>query len=109
VGWNSISNAKDSKCYGRKYEEVYPLLFPARNSVEEVYAKIISDLQTAVVDAPDVSTDNKFLLSKAVANALLARVYAEKPVRDYEKVIKYCNDVQSAVLSWLKITRFVCF
>ena len=77
-------------------EEVYPLLFPARNSVEEVYAKIISDLQAAVVDAPDVSADNKFLLSKAVANALLARVYAEKPVRDYEKVIKYCTDVQSA-------------
>ncbi|MEA5081726.1 MAG: RagB/SusD family nutrient uptake outer membrane protein [Dysgonamonadaceae bacterium] len=76
-------------------EEVYPQLFPARNTVEEVYAKIIEDLEKAVTDAPNVDVQNKFLLSKAVANALLAKVYSEKPVRDYAKVVTYCEKVES--------------
>ncbi|HAD00825.1 MAG TPA: RagB/SusD family nutrient uptake outer membrane protein, partial [Porphyromonadaceae bacterium] len=33
--------------------------------------------------------------TKSVANALLARVYAEKPVRDYAKVIQYAEAVQN--------------
>ncbi|MFA6702653.1 MAG: RagB/SusD family nutrient uptake outer membrane protein [Dysgonamonadaceae bacterium] len=76
-------------------EEVYPQLFPARNTVEEVYAKIIEDLEKAATDAPNVDTQNKFFLSKAVANALLAKVYAEQPIRDYAKVITYCEKVEA--------------
>ncbi|NDV83984.1 RagB/SusD family nutrient uptake outer membrane protein [Bacteroides sp. 51] len=77
-------------------EEVYPLLYPERKPVEEVYAQIVQDLQEAVADAPAVDANNKFLLTKGVANALLAKAYAEKPLRDYDKVVKYCSDVEAA-------------
>lgn len=75
-------------------EEVYPLLYPERrNTVAEVYTDILSNLEQAVVNAPAPNTSNKFLLSRAVANALLAKVYAEKPVRDYTKTVQYCDAV----------------
>ena len=80
-------------------EEVYPKLFPARNPVEDVYKKIIADLEIAVTDAPAVDAQNKFLLTKAVANVLLAKIYAEKSVRDYNKVTDYCQKVQDAGFS----------
>ncbi|NDV70254.1 RagB/SusD family nutrient uptake outer membrane protein [Dysgonomonas sp. 25] len=76
-------------------EEIYPLLFPERRPVDEVYAQIIEDLTDASLDAPAVDNTNKFKLTKAVANALLAKVYAEKPVRDYSKVIQYCTAVEA--------------
>ena len=68
-------------------------LFPPRSSVAEVYSTIKENLEAAVNDAPAVNTANKFILSKAVANALLAHVYAEKPIRDYNKTIQYCDAV----------------
>ena len=75
-------------------DEIYPLLYPEkRHSVAEVYADIIANLEAAVQNAPDVNTSNKFLLTKGVANALLAKVYAEKPVRDYNKTIQYADAV----------------
>lgn len=77
-------------------EEIYPLLYPERKPVEEVYKQILQDLIEALPDAPNVDTNNKFLFTKGVANALLAKVYAEKPMRDYDKVVKYCNDVEAA-------------
>lgn len=77
-------------------EQVYPLLFPSRDSVDKVYKQIITDLEYAADNAPEVDAQNKFLLSKAVANGLLAKVYAERPVRDYSKVINYCDKVQNA-------------
>lgn len=80
-------------------EDVYLKLFPPRDPINKVYEKIITDLEIAATDAPEVNPQNKFLLSKAVANALLAKVYAEKPVRDYNKVIEYCNQVELAGFS----------
>jgi len=76
-------------------EQIYPLLFPERRPVEEVYAQIAKDLTEAVPDAPAVDAGNKFKLTRAVANSLLAKVYAEKPIRDYNKVIQYCEAVES--------------
>lgn len=80
-------------------EDVYPLYYPARNGVEEVYAQIIQDLEFALEPggAPDINPANKFVFSKTVANALLAKVYAEQPVRDYAKVIEYCAKVEPDV------------
>lgn len=77
------------------FEEVYPMLFPSRTPALDVYAQIIKDLEEAVQGAPAVNTSNKQLLTKAVANALLAKVYAEKPVRDYNKTIQYCTAVEA--------------
>jgi starch-binding outer membrane protein, SusD/RagB family len=80
-------------------KEVYPLYYPARNTAEEVYTQIILDLNTALEPggAPAIKTDDKFIFSKTVANALLAKVYAEQPVRDYTKVIDYCDKVEQDV------------
>lgn len=76
-------------------EEIYPLLFPERKPLIDVYTQIIKDLTDAETDAPNVDPANKFRLSKSVAKALLAKVYAEKPVRDYNKTIQYCTAVEA--------------
>jgi len=76
-------------------EEVYPLYYPKQNTPAEAYAQIIKDLSDGIVDAPVNNVSDKTILSKSVAKALLAKVYAEKPVRDYAKVLDYCNQVMS--------------
>lgn len=74
-------------------EEVYPLYFPKQNTVEEAYAQIEKDLTEAIPAAPANNPGNKTMLSKSVARALLAKVYAEKTLRNYDKVIQYCDEV----------------
>jgi len=80
-------------------EEVFPLYYPERDSVSAVYAQIIADLNTALETggAPPIDNSNKFRFSRTVANALLAKIYAEQPVRDYAKVIQYCTEVEKDV------------
>ncbi|MEZ5104252.1 MAG: RagB/SusD family nutrient uptake outer membrane protein [Draconibacterium sp.] len=80
-------------------QEVYPLYYPGRNTEEEVYNQIIADLNLALQDggAPNIDPANKFVFSKTVANALLAKVYAEIPMRDYSKVVEYCEKVEPDV------------
>jgi len=80
-------------------KEVYPLYYPPRNTLEEVYAQIIADLNIALEPggAPAIDPTNKFRYSRTLANALLARVYAEQPVRDYAKTIEYCQLVEADV------------
>lgn len=74
-------------------EEVYPLYYPEQTEPAEAYAQLIKDLTEAIVDAPAVNPGDKTRLSKSVARGLLAKVYAEKPARDYSKVIQYANEV----------------
>ncbi|WP_353332694.1 RagB/SusD family nutrient uptake outer membrane protein [Bacteroides sedimenti] len=76
-------------------KDMYPLLFPSRSSVQDVYKQIISDLEYGVQYAPKVDSSNKFKLTQSVAKTLLAKVYAEAPVRDYAKVIQYCESVKN--------------
>lgn len=80
-------------------EEVYPFYYPEKDSAEEIYAQIIKDLNTALEPggAPEIDNSNKFKFSKTVVNALLAKIYAEPPVRDYAKVIEYCTEVEKDV------------
>ncbi|WP_455586157.1 RagB/SusD family nutrient uptake outer membrane protein [Bacteroides sp.] len=73
--------------------EVYPEYFPAQNTELEAYQQIEKDLLDAVKSAPDNNPSDKTLFTKSVARALLAKVYAEKPLRDYAKVIRYCDEV----------------
>lgn len=75
-------------------EEVFPAYFPEQNTVEEAYTQIIQDLTEALADAPDNNPADKTKLSKSVARALLAKVYAEKPLQDYKKVIEYADALQ---------------
>jgi len=76
-------------------EEVYPLYFPDRVPLEQVYTKLVEDLTWAAQFAPKVNPANKMLMSDAFAKGLLARVYAENtPLRDWNKVAQYCNEVE---------------
>ncbi|GBU08285.1 membrane protein [Bacteroidales bacterium] len=77
-------------------EEIYHLLYPARKPISEVYAQVIEDLTDAIQEnaAPNNNAESKFKLSKSVAHALLAKVYAEKPLRNYQKTIEYCSLVE---------------
>ncbi len=77
-------------------EEVYPTYFPPRSTSEECYQQIISDLQDAEANAPDFNPADRTLLTKTVAQAMLAKVYAEKPVQDYGKVVEYAEKVRKA-------------
>ncbi len=51
------------------------ITFPSRNSVEEVYTFVISDLTDAIDLLPQ---NNSFFADKAAAQALLARVYLQQ-------------------------------
>lgn len=71
--------------------EAYEKYFPKQNTEEEVYLQIEEDLLNAVPDAP-TDNSNKMLCSKGLAYTLLAKIYADNTsLRDYEKVIHYCN------------------
>lgn len=80
----SISNAN--------LEEVYPLLYPDRKPVEEVYSQITTDLTDALASVKDYSS-NKFVVSKAVVNAYLAEVYATRQPVDWAKVKEHASAV----------------
>jgi hypothetical protein len=74
--------------------DAYDKYFPRQNTEEEVYKQIEEDLLAALPDAP-VDNTNKTLCSKGLANALLAKIYADNTsLRDYDKVIQYCDAVR---------------
>lgn len=72
-------------------DDVYDNYFPAQQSALAVYKQIESDLIDALQFAPDNNPADKTILSKSVAQAILAKVYAEKPLQDYSKVIELCD------------------
>lgn len=76
-------------------EEVYFDMYPPRVPKEEVFDQLIEDLTFACQYAPDLDPANKYLFSKAFAHGLLARVYAEKTRRDWNKVIENCEAVEA--------------
>lgn len=75
-------------------EEVYDQYYPERKSIDEVYGQILADLDYASKHAPDMNPANKFLFTKGFAYGLMARVYAEKPRRDWSKVEACCLEVE---------------
>lgn len=74
-------------------EGVYKDYFPKQSTEKEAYEQIVKDCQEALISAPDNSNADKTKFSKAVAKALLAKAYAEKPIRDYNQVIKYTDEL----------------
>ena len=75
--------------------DVYPDYFPSQSDELTVYKQIEEDLLEGLENAPDNDYNDKTQLSKSVARALLAKIYAEKPLRDYDKVIKYADELTS--------------
>src|SRR5690606_33993855 len=74
-------------------EEVYPTYFPEQNTEDEVYQQIEKVLLEAIPDASANNAGDKTKFSKSVARALLAKIYAEKPLREYNKVIQYADEL----------------
>lgn len=62
-----------------------------RNSEEEVYSFIFEDLEYAASVLPIAFDNDKGRATQGAANALLAKVWAQSPSRDYNKVIQYCD------------------
>lgn len=78
-------------------EDMYPVYFPSQNTEEEAYQQIEKDLLEAL-NSPAVlnnNPSNKTLLTKSVAHALLAKVYAEKPLHNYNQVIAHVDALQA--------------
>jgi len=67
----------------------------ARATEKEVYDQIVKDLELAVTNLPDnygsVASVNKVRATKGSANAMLAKVWAQRSDRDYAKVLTYAN------------------
>lgn len=74
-------------------EDVYPAYFPQQTDALTIYQQIEKDLLEGLQNAPDNNAQDKTQFSKSVARALLAKVYAEKPLRDYDKVIQYADEL----------------
>jgi hypothetical protein len=81
------------KITAENIEEVYPLYFPKSNTPAEAYAQIVSDLRSALEHAPAINNADKTILSKTVAKALLAKVYAERQVQNPDSVIYFADQV----------------
>ena len=75
--------------------EVYPTYYPPRKTPKECYEQIIADLTDAEQYAPDNDNSDRTKMTKTVAQAMLAKVYAEKEVQDYDKVIAYADKVMN--------------
>ena len=80
---------------GDNVEEVYPLYFPAQTDEVGVYKQIEKDLKEALA-SPNVQENrpnDKTQITKSVARALLVKIYAEKPLQNYDEVIKYADEL----------------
>jgi len=82
----------------------------ARATEKEVYDQIVTDLTTAVSNLPDTyGSDpkvNKVRATKGAANALLAKIWAQRSDRDYSKVLEYCNSVISSSANYSLMTNY---
>ena len=81
-----------------------------RSTEKQVYDQIDSDLQVALVNLPDFysddATQNKVLATKGAANALLAKIWAQRKDRDYNKVLKYCDDVINSPAGYSLVSNY---
>ena len=76
-------------------KDVYPAYFPPQTDELTIYQQIEEDLLEGLQYASNNNLTDKTQFTKSVARALLAKVYAEKPLRDYDKVIKYVDELSA--------------
>ncbi|MBI5370645.1 MAG: RagB/SusD family nutrient uptake outer membrane protein [Sphingobacteriales bacterium] len=89
-----------------------------RSTEKEVYDQIVTDLETALANLPDnyngpagssTANDpsvNKVRATKGSANAMLAKVWAQRSDRDYNKVLQYCNAVISSPAGYALLANY---
>lgn len=76
-------------------DEIYPLIYPKQETVENIYLQIISDLEYAEKNVADYSAF-KFKITKAFVHLIQAQVYATKDGfenTDWSKVKQYAQAV----------------
>ena len=74
----------------------YPVMYPKRSSVEEVYTQIFEDLSETSIACLPSSNVGAFQATKGAAYGLLAKVHAtykNKSERNSQKVVDYCDKV----------------
>jgi hypothetical protein len=81
-------------------DSIYPILFPPRVPMAEVYDQIIADLGTAL-EGVNASAEHKGYATKGAVNAMLAKVYATIEPHDWGKVSEYCDAVIAGPYSLL--------
>jgi hypothetical protein len=81
-----------------------------RATEAEVYAQIIIDLEFAAANLPDIYGNdvnvNKGRATKGAANALLAKVHAQKADRNYTTVLNYCNAVINSPAGYVLLDNY---
>jgi starch-binding outer membrane protein, SusD/RagB family len=81
-----------------------------RATEAELYDQIIKDLTFAITNLPDSyggdASVNKARSTKGAANALLAKVFAQKPVPDYNKVLAHANAVINSPAGYQLLTNY---
>lgn len=77
-------------------DELYPIMYPARSTEEEVYQQILDDLSETTIEYLPAYNKGSNTATQGAALSLLAKVYAtmgDKSSRDYSKVVDYCDRV----------------
>ena len=81
-----------------------------RSSVTETYDFIVEDLEFASDNLPVTfslaNNINKARSTKGAADALLAKVWAQRPSRDYSKVLSYCDTVINSMAGYTLLNDF---
>ena len=75
-------------------EDVYKDYYPPRTARVEVYKQIVGELEFAAENAPETDPSNKHLFTKAFAHGMLARIFAEETLRNWEQVAKHCEAIE---------------
>ena len=81
-----------------------------RSTEKEVYDQIVKDLEVAIANLPDSygsdATVNKARATKGAANALMAKIWAQRSDRDYTKVLQYCNAVINSSAGYALMSNY---
>ncbi|MCM4160875.1 RagB/SusD family nutrient uptake outer membrane protein [Antarcticibacterium flavum] len=81
-----------------------------RNSAEEVYNQIITDLENALDLLPHTygndASVNKARATKGAANALLAKVHAQRPNPNYGAVLEHANAVINSPAGYSLLSNY---
>lgn len=81
-----------------------------RSTETEVYNQIEKDLMVATANLPDSysggNSENKVKGTKGAANALLAKIWAQRSDRNYSKVLQYCNAVISSPAGYALLPNY---
>ncbi len=89
-----------------------------RATETEVYNQIVADLETALANLPDLYSGapgstlentpsvNKVRATRGAVNALLAKVWAQRSDRDYNKVLSYCDAVINSPASYSLLPNY---